>query len=165
MRLHTVVALMMLIAGAAFAAEKSKPVIFALKEANGKSLGTAKVTAADNASKIHLNVKGLTPGTHGIHVHSVAKCEGPDFKSAGPHADAAGRKHGFDNPEGPHIGDMKNFDVKKNGTSQAVVDSALKLEDFAAGDKSIVIHEKADDYKTDPAGNSGARVACGLLRK
>jgi superoxide dismutase, Cu-Zn family len=164
MRMMAQLVLLAVVASVAFAAEKAKPVTYEFKNGNGETVGTAKVTANGNASKIHLNVKNLTAGTHGIHVHSVAKCEGPDFKSAGPHADTAGKKHGAENPEGPHAGDMKNFEVKKNGTSQAVVDSTLKLDDFAAGDKSIVIHEKGDDYKTDPAGNSGARVACGLKK-
>jgi superoxide dismutase, Cu-Zn family len=153
-----------LLSAFAFAAGKSKPVTYEFKNGNGESIGTAKVTANGNASKIHLNVKNLAPGTHGIHVHAVAKCEGPDFKSAGPHADNALKKHGTENPEGPHAGDMKNFEVKKNGTSQAVVDSALKLDAFSSGSMSIVIHEKADDYKTDPAGNSGARIACALKK-
>jgi Cu-Zn family superoxide dismutase len=155
--------MLLILAGVAVAQGTSKPITFAMKNGKGESIGTATVTGGGNASKISLAVKGLSQGTHAIHVHNVAKCDGPDFTSAGPHADSGSHKHGKDNPQGPHSGDMDNFEVSADGTSTATVNSTMPLS--AITEKSLVIHEKADDYKTDPSGNSGARIACGVAQE
>jgi Cu-Zn family superoxide dismutase len=139
--------------------------------AQGQKIGTARIVAAKQGIKIEVKVSQLTPGMHGIHIHNVGKCEGPDFTSAGPHLNPDMKKHGKDNPEGPHAGDLLNIDVKADGTAKAtLLDTMATLGDdsgsiFHDGGTAIVIHAKEDDYKTDPAGNSGPRIACGVIQK
>jgi len=118
-----------------------------------------------------LDLKDLPPGEHAVHFHQNAKCDPPDFKSAGGHFNPTGKQHGFDNPNGHHAGDMPNFTVKPNGMAKATVkDDDVVLGNgsepnslFANGGTSIMIHAKADDMKTDPSGNSGDRIACGAI--
>jgi Cu-Zn family superoxide dismutase len=158
--------------GVAALSAASKPVAVALKDAKGQSVGTATLTEkAGSGVTIKLNVKGLTPGEHAAHIHMTAKCEGPGFTSAGGHFNPAKKKHGLQNPEGPHGGDMPNFTVKANGTGKATLtDPRVTLGDgdnsvFTGGGTALVIHAKADDMKTDPAGNAGDRIACGTITK
>ena len=152
-------------------ARRSQPVTVNLKDGQGKDVGTAAISPAMQGVKIKLNVQNLTPGEHAIHFHQTAKCEGPDFKTAGAHFNPDGKKHGLQNPEGPHAGDMANFTVDAKGKSKATVaDPNVTLSDgphsvFTGGGTALVIHAKADDGKTDPSGNSGDRVACGLITK
>jgi Cu-Zn family superoxide dismutase len=139
--------------------------------AEGQNIGTAKIVPAKKGVKIEVSVSQLPPGKHGIHIHAVGKCEGPAFTTAGGHLNPDTKKHGKENPEGPHAGDLLMIDVKADGTAKAtLLDTMVTLGDgpnsvFHDGGTSIVIHEKEDDYKTDPAGNSGARVACGVIQK
>jgi superoxide dismutase, Cu-Zn family len=109
-------------------------------------------------------------GTHGIHIHTVGKCEGRAFTSAGAHFNPTSKKHGKDNSEGPHGGDLLNIEVAAEGNGKTGLsdpnvtlggDRNSLLQDAGS---ALVIHEKANDYKTDPAGNSGARIACGVIR-
>jgi len=137
----------------------------------GQKIGTATFAAASGGVRIDVDVTQLPPGTHGIHIHTVGKCEGPDFKTAGGHFNPAGKKHGKDNPEGPHNGDLLNLEVAADGHGTAsLLDANVTLGDgptsvFQPGGTAIVIHAAVDDYKTDPAGNSGARIACGVIQK
>jgi Cu-Zn family superoxide dismutase len=139
--------------------------------AQAQKIGSATISQADGGVRIDIQVSQLSPGTHGIHVHSVGKCEGPAFTSAGAHLNPTSKKHGKDNPEGPHAGDLLNIQVQVSGVGKAsLMDSNVTLGDgpnslFHQGGTAIVIHEKADDYKTDPAGNSGARIACGVIER
>src|SRR5271165_2657009 len=144
---------------------QAKPVnkkMIELKDAKGTSVGTATIVSKGNGVEVKLEVKNLPPGEHAVHFHQNAKCDPPDFKSAGGHFNPSAKKHGFDNPEGHHAGDMRNFTVKENGTAKATVkDEDVVLGSgsesnslLANGGAAIVIHAKGDDYKTDPSGNS-----------
>ncbi len=143
----------------------------ALKNAEGKEVGTATFTPAKDGVKVQVQVANLSPGKHGIHVHAVAKCEPPDFKSAGGHFNPTGKKHGLHSPEGAHAGDMPNLTVGKDGKAKATFTAkGATLGEgegslFGPDGTALVIHADPDDEKTDPAGNSGARIACGVIEK
>lgn len=142
-----------------------------LINAQGQKIGMAVLTQTADGVKIEVHVRQLAPGTHAFHIHAVGKCEVPDFKSAGGHFNPAGKQHGKDNPNGAHAGDMLNFEAAADGTAKiSTVNASVTLEQgsnslFHDGGTSLVIHEKADDYKTDPTGNAGNRIACGLIQK
>jgi superoxide dismutase, Cu-Zn family len=160
-----------LFASLSFAASAKTTV--ALKDAQGKSVGTAVLSSkgASSGVSMKLSLHGLPPGQHALHFHQKAQCDAPDFKSAGPHFNPEGKKHGLENPEGHHAGDMNNFNVSAKGTAKfGVVNKDVTLGDdshslFSNGGTALVIHAKADDMKTDPAGNAGDRIACGVITK
>ena len=147
------------------------PVKVDLKDAKGASVGTATITAARSGGvSIALDVKNLPAGEHGIHIHATPSCEGANFAGAGGHFNPTNKKHGTQNPEGHHAGDMANFTVKADGTAKATltdkdVTLATGANSLTANGAALVIHAKADDMKTDPSGNSGDRIACGVIAK
>ncbi len=155
----------------AHGAAKPKPVVVQLTDGQGKSVGTITISQGNGGLNFKLDLVNLPPGVHGFHVHQNAKCEGPAFTTAGPHFNPESKQHGTENPMGPHAGDMMNITVSANGTvkTTVTVKSVTMGDDshsiFTNGGTALVIHAKPDDYKTDPSGNSGDRIACGTITK
>lgn len=138
--------------------------------ANGLPAGRAILTAAGDQVSLSVAATGISAGGHGMHLHATGKCEAPAFTSAGAHLNPAGHQHGTENPKGSHLGDLPNLVADQNGVAALTVKlPASRAEAEAAlfdGDgTAIVIHVTADDYRTDPTGNSGARIACGVLTR
>lgn len=137
----------------------------ALVNSSGQSIGS--VTAAQTSGGVSLAIAaaGLPHGLHGVHVHEVGRCDPPGFDSAGAHWNPAARKHGLQNPQGPHAGDLPNITASSSGNARdIVVLAAVSMAQLADADGSaLVIHAQADDYMTDPSGNSGGRIACAVL--
>jgi Cu-Zn family superoxide dismutase len=142
-----------------------------LMDASGRDVGTAHLSEGSDGVRLLLEVHGLTAGQKGVHIHETASCEAPDFKSAGAHLNPAGKQHGTENPQGPHAGDLPNIEVKQDGTGRldATTDRVTLGEGtgslFDADGSALVVHAGPDDYKTDPSGNSGDRIACAIIRK
>ena len=141
-----------------------------LRDTAGRTVGTALLTPATEGVQVVLSANGLPAGIHGVHVHQTGLCDVPDFASAGAHFNPTSRQHGTENPNGPHAGDLPNITVDANGrgTLNAVA-RGVTLEGGGAsslrkaGGTALVVHASADDYRTDPSGNSGARIACGVI--
>jgi Cu-Zn family superoxide dismutase len=173
MRRTTTFSLALLVALIAFSLTSAAKTVVEMKDSQGNSVGTAVFSSqGDQLVRVELNLHGLPPGVHAIHVHETAKCEAPDFKSAGPHFNPDHKKHGLENPEGHHAGDLNNITVDAKGNVKVkftIPNVTLDADDphslFRNGGTSLVIHAKADDMKTDPAGNSGDRIACGVITK
>jgi Cu-Zn family superoxide dismutase len=130
---------------------------------NGAGAKAGAVAAERRAGGTYVRValEGLAPGEHGIHLHAVGRCDGPDFQSAGPHWNPAATQHGHLNPQGAHAGDLPNIIVSANGRGAANFLVRGELAD--ADGTSLVVHAKPDDYRTDPSGNSGDRIACAVI--
>ncbi len=142
-----------------------------LHDASGKEVGHARFNETSKGLQVTVDVHGLPVGTHAAHIHEVGKCEAPDFKSAGGHFNPEGKHHGHKNPQGWHAGDLPNLTVGTNGKGHAtwvLEDLSVLRHDASdilthAGGTSIVIHANADDEMSDPAGNAGNRIACGVI--
>lgn len=146
------------------------PVTVVLKDAKGESVGTAVISQLVNGVKVVAELKGLTPGEHAIHFHDKGLCQAPKFESAGGHYAGGKAKHGFDAEGGPHVGDMANFFAQADGSARVeIINTRVTLNKgegslLKAGGTSLVVHEKADDYKSQPAGDAGGRFACGEIK-
>lgn len=140
-----------------------------LSFANGLPAGTAQLLQDGTGLRIAVAATGLTPGAHGFHLHTAGWCEAPGFTSAGGHLNPDGRNHGTQGPGGPHLGDLPNLQVSASGSATAtepVAGGEAALAAIFDGDgTAVVIHADPDDYRTDPAGDAGERVACGVLRR
>jgi superoxide dismutase, Cu-Zn family len=141
-----------------------------LKDASGKEVGRAVFTATPSGALLNLTLTAAQPGVHALHIHAVGRCDPPDFKSAGPDFNPDQTKHGIMNPEGPHAGDLPNIHVSPDGKLEVeflnpVVTISQEAALLDTDGTSIVIHANADDYKTDPDGNSGPGIACGVITR
>lgn len=142
-----------------------------LTDANGKNIGSVSANESDAGLSLILTVTGLTPGEHGVHIHETGNCTPPDFKSAGGHWNPAGKEHGLENPKGSHEGDMPNLVVKDDRTGK--LETTIAGGHIASGDNPLldadgaafVIHAGKDDQMTDPSGDSGDRIACGVFEQ
>jgi Cu-Zn family superoxide dismutase len=153
--------------GAAAAATPGTSATATIRDLSGVRVGTATFTDTYAGVLVVGSVTGLGLGAHGIHIHGAGKCD-PPFTSAGAHFNPLGKQHGFENPNGPHLGDMPNVDTPASGTLRfevlmagVTLKGANRLLD--ASGAAIVIHSARDDYKTDPSGDSGSRIACGVI--
>lgn len=142
-----------------------------LKNAAGQSVGNATFTQLQDGVRIVLTMRGMPPGAKGAHIHGVGKCEPPAFISAGGHFNPEKKQHGLQNPSGPHAGDLPNITINADGTGRLetttsrIMLGAGSHSIFGANGSALVVHASADDFKTDPTGNSGARLACGVIAK
>jgi Cu-Zn family superoxide dismutase len=140
-----------------------------LRDASGNERGQASVVEVGDGVRLRIQAAAMTPGTYGAHIHAVGRCEAPDFASAGSHWNPTARQHGKDNPQGMHMGDLPNVTVGSDGRgSLELVVPGARLNSgpypmLDADGAAVVIHAAPDDYRTDPSGNSGARIACGVL--
>ena len=166
----TIAVLMVVLVGVASAQEQGATA--QLKDTHGNSIGTAQFTQNPAGGvNISLQAQGLEPGEHGIHIHEKGDCSSSDFKSAGEHLNPTSAKHGLDNLQGPHAGDLPNLIVNEDGSaSYAATDERVTLSEgegalLRSGGTSLVIHADPDDQMTDPSGNSGDREACGVIER
>lgn len=138
----------------------------ALVNTSGQSIGSVRAWQTAGGVTFRIDASGLPHGVHGVHVHAVGRCDPPEFTSAGSHWNPANRKHGANNPAGPHAGDMRNVEVAANGTlgTTVVLPRASMATLLDADGAALVLHAAADDYATDPSGNSGARIACAVIQ-
>ncbi|MBA2467332.1 MAG: superoxide dismutase family protein [Sphingomonas sp.] len=139
--------------------------VFALVNSAGQSVGSVRMWQTPGGVTFRIAAAGLPHGNHGLHVHMTGRCDAPRFDSAGPHWNPTGARHGFNNPAGPHRGDLPNVTVAANGVlSEAVSLAGASFEGLLDADgAALVMHAAPDDYATDPSGNSGDRIACGVL--
>lgn len=137
-----------------------------LRTAQGAEAGRATATDVAGGVRFTFDGMGLPPGTHGIHVHTTGRCDAPGFETAGPHWNPTSMKHGTMNPQGPHQGDIPNLivDSSGRGTIGATVPGATLAGLLDADGAAMVVHAAADDLRTDPSGNSGGRIACGVFQ-
>ena len=143
-----------------------------IRDSAGRVVATAMAAEREGSVSIRVEAAGLAPGTYGVHVHAVGRCDAPGFTTAGPHWNPEGRQHGRDNPQGMHKGDLPNLVVGVDGRGR--LDQAMPMATLSGGaanalldadGAAIVVHAQSDDYRTDPSGNSGARIACGVLAR
>jgi Cu-Zn family superoxide dismutase len=167
----TVPGLALLVLAGGAAAQQPETARAVLRDSGGRQVGSATLTQTPHGVLLRAELTGVPPGVHGLHVHAVGKCEGPAFTSAGGHFNPHRRQHGLLNAAGPHAGDAPNAHVGSGGAATVEVlfsqaslsqgEGALLDADGAA----VVVHAGADDYATDPAGNAGARIACGVIER
>jgi Cu-Zn family superoxide dismutase len=158
-------------AGSADTSLPTPGAVATLVDSAGATVGTATFRQAQPGVRVDVELRGVPDGAHGIHLHEVGACAPKDFDSAGAHFDTEGKKHGLKNPAGPHAGDLPNITVQGGrSTAYTTTTQRVTLDPggaslFDADSTALVVHAAPDDDVTDPSGNSGARIACGVVRK
>lgn len=156
-------------AGASSTNAGTAQAVATLTDAQDKAIGKVVLTQQSDGLLLHAHVSGMKAGSYGFHIHTTGKCDKPDFTTAGGHWNPTAHKHGKDSPAGPHMGDLPNIDVAADGTGmlEHKIPGAMLAGGhhplFDADGAAVMLHAGPDDYKTDPAGNSGPRIACGVL--
>jgi Cu-Zn family superoxide dismutase len=172
-RLAWIFAILVLIGGEAYGQPKAgDPAGSAtIIDSKGETVGSATLTQGPHSVTIAVEVSRLPPGMHGFHIHAIGKCDPPDFQTAGGHFNPFGKKHGLKSPEGPHAGDLPNLEVGPDGRGkiEATVGGLTLGKEglvvlLGSNGTAVVIHAGPDDETTDPAGNAGARIACGVIK-
>lgn len=148
------------------------PVEVDLINEDGVSVGMAQIVPKGEGVEIQLDAHHLKPGLRGFHIHERGVCDAPSFESAGAHFNPTNKKHGFDHPEGHHAGDMENIEVQEDGSlSLTITNPHVTLQKnkphslWQKEGTSLVIHEQGDDYLSQPAGDAGERIVCGVITK
>ncbi len=151
---------------------EAEGVTVTLINTDGKKVGTVFMEQLVHGVKMTLDATDLPPGSHGFHIHEKGVCELPDFESAGGHFNPTGSAHGFNELEGPHAGDLPNIEVARSGMVKVeFINERVTLEEgkehslLDNGGTAIIIHSEADDYESQPAGDAGERIACGVIGK
>jgi superoxide dismutase, Cu-Zn family len=157
---------------AAAPAVDARPARAVFRNAQGTEIGTANLTQESNGVRVDVNLASLQPGERGFHFHAVGACDPPSFDSAGPHLNPTDRAHGFEHPDGHHLGDLPNLEVGTDGTARAnFVAEGLTLvrghpnSVFDDDGTALIVHADPDDYITQPSGNAGARIACAVVEE
>jgi Cu-Zn family superoxide dismutase len=142
------------------------------KNPQGATVGHATLRDTGKGVQIQLVLQNLHAGKHAFHIHETGSCVGPDFESAGGHFNPTGKQHGLENPAGPHAGDMSNIEISSDGSLKTeILDALVTLREgkdnslLKAGGTALVVHALPDDNKTDPAGEAGPRIACGVITR
>ncbi len=167
--LLSILALLALILSASTARAEGGRATAELKNADGDVVATATLTETDGGVELQVEAESLEPGLHGIHIHETGQCDPPDFKSAGGHFNPTDAMHGLENREGPHAGDLPNMEVGDDGTASYRTTTDRVMLDkgqtslFDSDGSALVIHAEEDDQMTDPSGESGDRIACGVI--
>ncbi|MFC2949016.1 superoxide dismutase family protein [Virgibacillus sediminis] len=150
--------------------QSEQQALVSLEDPDGNIVATATLEESNEEVTIQLEGTDLPAGTHGFHIHETGACEGPDFESAGGHYNPTDANHGFDDPEGPHAGDLKNIEVAEDGTvnTEVTADMVTLQKDgentlYTDEGTALVIHSEADDYQSQPSGDAGERIACGVI--
>ena len=151
--------------------EPSEEIEVTMYDTDEEPIGTAVLSEADDGLTIALEAEWLEPGEHGMHIHDAGLCQGPNFETAGDHFNPTDASHGFDHEDGPHAGDLENIEVAEDGTvstevpadNVTILDEDVETSLLTDSGTSLIIHEDPDDYVSQPSGDAGDPIACGVI--